>query len=209
MQIKKNKKISLKILRRNWLTITIAFLFRNTMIILASLTTRNIMHVKHSMHFSNILTFILYIFLDPPLTIGLSSYYLKLSRNEFASELEIFKFIKTYKKCFKLVWYTRLNALAWSVLLFFPGLISIYRYKFSYFLFIDNRELEIKEILDLSRKYSKNRKIDMLMLDLSYIIWWFFTLITLFIPLPFLLAYIRLSFTNIYNETLEKNKQTV
>ncbi|WP_409967333.1 DUF975 family protein [Bengtsoniella intestinalis] len=60
---------------------------------------------------------------------------------------------------------------AWSLLFVFPGIIAAYRYRFALLNLCENPELSAGEALALSKKQTKGYKLQVFMLDLSFIPW--------------------------------------
>lgn len=59
----------------------------------------------------------------------------------------------------------------WSLLLFIPGIIKSYQYKFVPFILAQNPKLSIKEAMALSTTMTNNDKTNLFILDLSFIGW--------------------------------------
>ncbi len=69
----------------------------------------------------------------------------------------------------------------WSWLFFFPGIIAFYRYRMAPYLLMNNpKKAEIQCIRD-SKKFMKGNKWKLFSLDLSFIGWWFLTVIPIYI----------------------------
>ena len=59
----------------------------------------------------------------------------------------------------------------WSILLFIPGIIAAYRYRFAYFNLIEYPELSVSQAIALSCRQTEGRKWDLFALDLSFFGW--------------------------------------
>lgn len=59
----------------------------------------------------------------------------------------------------------------WSMLFFFPGIIAAYRYRFAILNLCQNPELTPREALQRSKQQSRGYKLQLFMLDLSYVPW--------------------------------------
>lgn len=64
---------------------------------------------------------------------------------------------------FRVVW--------WSLLLFVPGIVAAYRYRFAIYNIMENNELTASEAIALSCQQTKGMKWDLFVLDLSFIGW--------------------------------------
>ena len=74
----------------------------------------------------------------------------------------------------KLIWcqiLTGLFVFAWSLLFFFPGIIALYRYHFATFNLLDDDSLTVRQAIALSCKQTKGKKLDLFVLDLSFLGW--------------------------------------
>lgn len=61
----------------------------------------------------------------------------------------------------------------WTLLLIVPGIIKTYEYRMVPYLLADNPDLSTSEALEMSRKMTDGNKMDMFILDLSFLGWLF------------------------------------
>ncbi len=66
----------------------------------------------------------------------------------------------------------------WALLFIIPGIVKSYAYSMSFYLAQRKPELAANEALDLSKKITKGYKMDLFILDLSYLGWYFIGLFT-------------------------------
>ena len=59
----------------------------------------------------------------------------------------------------------------WSLLLFIPGIIAAYRYRFAYYNILTDGSLSASEAIALSSRQTAGMKMDLFVLDLSFIGW--------------------------------------
>ena len=59
----------------------------------------------------------------------------------------------------------------WSMLLFFPGIIAAYRYRFAMYNLCENPEMGVMEALNMSKAQTRGHKWELFVLDLSWIGW--------------------------------------
>ena len=59
----------------------------------------------------------------------------------------------------------------WSLLLFIPGIIAAYRYRFAYYNILTDGSLSASEAIALSCRQTAGMKMDLFVLDLSFIGW--------------------------------------
>lgn len=66
-----------------------------------------------------------------------------------------------------------LFTLLWSMLLFVPGIIAAYSYRMALYILIDHPEMSAMECLRESKRMMKGHKMELFVLDLSFIGWSF------------------------------------
>ena len=59
----------------------------------------------------------------------------------------------------------------WSLLLFVPGIIAMYRYKMALYILLDNPQMSVMQCLKESSKLMKGHKMEFFVLELSFIGW--------------------------------------
>ncbi len=65
----------------------------------------------------------------------------------------------------------------WSLLLVIPGIIAAYRYSFAVYIMIDHPEMSAMDCLRESKRLTNGYKGQLFLLDLSFILWFFLTMI--------------------------------
>ena len=74
----------------------------------------------------------------------------------------------------KLIWcciQITVRVFLWSLLLFIPGIIAAYRYRFAYYNILTDGSLSASEAIALSCRQTAGMKMDLFVLDLSFIGW--------------------------------------
>ena len=74
----------------------------------------------------------------------------------------------------KLIWcciQITVRVFLWSLLLFIPGIIAAYRYRFAYYNILTDGSLSASEAIALSSRQTAGMKMDLFVLDLSFIGW--------------------------------------
>ena len=66
---------------------------------------------------------------------------------------------------------TGLFVFLWSLLLVIPGIIAIYRYRFALYNLCENPELGVMDALRLSKQQTMGFKLDLFVLDVTFIGW--------------------------------------
>ncbi len=67
----------------------------------------------------------------------------------------------------------------WALLLIIPGIIKAYAYSMSFYLLIQEPELNSSEAIEKSKDLTRGYKMDLFLLDLSYLGWYILGLFTL------------------------------
>ena len=79
----------------------------------------------------------------------------------------------------------------WSLLLFFPGIIAAYRYRFALYNLCDNPQHSPSEALNMSKAQTRGYKWQLFVLDLSFLGWNILCALTLGILSIWILPYIQ------------------
>lgn len=66
----------------------------------------------------------------------------------------------------------------WSMLLIVPGIIAAYRYRFALYNLCENPELGVMEALAMSKAQTKGYKLDLFVLDVTFLGWSFLCVLT-------------------------------
>ncbi len=149
------------------------------------------------------------IFLTGPMLYGLSYSSLKLSKTK-----EIIK-IKDLFVGFKENVFIRqvgvsllsfLFIFLWSLLFVVPGIIALYRYSLVYYISIDNPDLTVGAILDKSKNMMKGHKMDLFILYLSFIGWFFLSILTFGLGFLWLVPYMHQTVAEFYIDLKNKEK---
>lgn len=113
------------------------------------------------------------IFIHGALNCGISFFFLKMIRSD--DELNVGDlfcgFKENYTKNLLLGFLNLLFILLWSLLLVIPGLVKIYSYSMTYYISIDNPQLEPIDCITRSRELMDGNKKRLFYLHLSFIGW--------------------------------------
>ena len=96
----------------------------------------------------------------------------------------------------KLIWcciQITVRVFLWSLLLFIPGIIAAYRYRFAYYNILTDGSLSASEAIALSSRQTAGMKMDLFVLDLSFIGWIFLTVVTAGVAWVYLTPYMQLA----------------
>ena len=109
-----------------------------------------------------------------PLAYGVSTIFLNVVRNgEDINFGNLFKgFTNHFIQTFLLSLIQSLFIALWSLLFVIPGIVKSYAYSMSFFIKADNPDYDWKQCLDESIRITKGHKMELFMLDLSFIGWY-------------------------------------
>ena len=118
---------------------------------------------------------------------------------EISSSL-VDKFKADYLKSIKVIGLMSIYVFLWSLLLLIPGIIKAYSYCFAPFISMDNENLTAEECIQLSMKMTQGYKMKLFLLDLSFIGWYFLSIITLGVGLLWVIPYHEAAHIMIYED---------
>lgn len=72
-----------------------------------------------------------------------------------------------------------LFTMLWTLLFIIPGIVKSYAYSMSFYIAVLKPELSANDALDRSKELTIGHKMDIFMLDLSYILWYLIGIFTL------------------------------
>lgn len=97
----------------------------------------------------------------------------------------------------------------WTLLLIIPGIIKTFSYAMTPFILHEYPTVGVNDAIDISRKMMKGHKLDLFLLELSFIGWAFLCVLTLGIGFLWLTPYMQTSISIFYEdvkaEYIEKN----
>jgi len=124
--------------------------------------------------------------LIPILDTGFMSYCMKLSRKSDTEYKDLFNGLLFFKKVLLIFIITFILVFLWSFLFIFPGIVASYRYRQAYYILIDDPTKTALQCLAESAHLMHGKKMDLFILDLSFLGWHILNLILIAItPLAF------------------------
>ena len=115
---------------------------------------------------------ILRIFLGYILEVGGRKYFIELSRgNSNLSYLLKYFNKKHYQNIVTTLLFRGVYIFLWTLLLIIPGIIKMYEYRFVPYILAENPDLNHNRVLDLSREMTAGEKMNIFILDLSFLGW--------------------------------------
>lgn len=86
----------------------------------------------------------------------------------------------------------------WTLLLVIPGMIKHYSYRMVPYLLAENPELDSLDAINMSKEMTAGRKMDMFILDLSFILWFLLGIFTFGIGFIFIMPYYNATYAEVY-----------
>jgi len=131
---------------------------------------------------------------------GFMIYVLTISRDYPAGFGTLFDGFALF---FKVLWlYIRMGIVIflWSLLLFVPGIVAVYSYRQSAYLLMDHPDWSVKQCMRESKRLMRGHKMDLFVLDLSFIGWYLLT------AFPFMMVYVlpytKTTYAIFYNQLI-------
>ncbi len=124
-----------------------------------------------------------------PLAWGYSVYHLGFVRNTDLSFERLFDGYKDFTRIFLTILLVYLYTILWSLLLLVPGIIKSYSYAMTYFILKDEPELKNNGAIEKSMKMMEGHKMELFLLDLSFIGWALLSILTLGLGILLLYPY--------------------
>ena len=149
---------------------------------------------------------LLSLLLAGPLQLGMSIYFLNIFYDKPASIENLIEGFKPLLKVLLLYFLISTVTLIGFMLLVIPGVIISLGLSMSYYIFIEEPELTIEEILKKSWKLTEGYKMELFILQLRFIPWYVLGILSFFVGVFFVLPWHQL--TLIYYYTFLKKTST-
>ena len=109
-----------------------------------------------------------------PLAVGVTSVFVFLLRGKNAIDIEdMFSgFKNNFGRNLLLGFLANLFIALWSLLFIIPGIVKTYAYSMAYYIANEHPEYDWKVCLDESQRLTRGHKLDLFVLDLSFIGWY-------------------------------------
>lgn len=139
------------------------------------------------------------IFLGYTLEVGCKRYFVKSTQNDVNLNNIGFGFNKIkYLSILKAMLWKDLFTFLWSLLFLIPGIVKSYSYAMVPYILADNPNTDYRRAIELSMKMTNNQKLEMFILDLSFIGWSILGLLACCIGIVFLQPYINATKAELY-----------
>lgn len=130
------------------------------------------------------------IFLGYPLEVGGRRFFIEGARGDADLNYLGYAFAKgKYLNIVKTMFFRSLYTFFWSLLFIIPGIIKSYSYSMVPYILAENPQMESDQAIRLSMNMTKGEKLDMWVLDLSFLGWYILGTIAFFIGVFFVMPY--------------------
>ena len=147
---------------------------------------------------ASILGILYTIFIGNVIVVGKNGYFIK-NYDENPELGEIFKGFKgNYLNVVKIMFLMDLKTLLWLLLFIIPGFVKAYEYSMIPYLLAENPNLSASQAFSLSKQMTTGQKMDLFVLDLSFLGWIILGLICCGIGILFVLPYPEATRAEVY-----------
>ena len=147
---------------------------------------------------ASILGILYTIFIGNVIVVGNNGYFIK-NHDENPGLGEIFSGFKgNYLNVVKIMFLMDLKTLLWLLLFIIPGFVKAYEYSMIPYLLAENPNLSADEAFSLSKQMTTEQKMDLFVLDLSFLGWIILGLICCGIGILFVLPYPEATRAEVY-----------
>ena len=113
---------------------------------------------------------------------------------------DAFSGFKNFGKSIGLFFWQLLWVFFWTLLFIIPGIIKSYSYCMSFYILVDHPEITVREALNESKRMTQGHKIDLFILQLSFIGWGILATLTFGIGYFWLIPYMQVTMANTYKK---------
>ena len=155
---------------------------------------------------ASILGILYTVFIGNVIVVGKNGYFIK-NHDENPELSEIFSSFKgNYLNVVKIMFLMDLKTLLWLFLFIIPGVVKAYEYSMIPYLLAENPNLSASQAFSLSKQMTTGQKMDLFVLDLSFLGWIILGLICCGIGILFVLPYPEATKAEVYLNLKESVK---
>lgn len=133
------------------------------------------------------------------LSMGFTAYTLRVINRQPAGINDLFAYARYCLKIWGLSIVMGFFVFAWSLLLWVPGIIAMYRYSQAVYIFAENLDKGIMECINESKAMMYGHKMDKFVLDLSFILWYLLAGVTCGLAGLYVTPYVEITNAAFYN----------
>ena len=155
---------------------------------------------------SGIISEVVSLLITSMLGFGQISFFLKISRNEDVTYMELFSKTKMVWLYLGISLVSSIIAALWTIVFIIPGIIASIAYSQALLIALDNPDIGIIDAISKSKEMMKGYKMEYFILNLSFIGWIILGIFTFGIGYLWLMPYITVTQCNFYNHLKNANK---
>lgn len=142
-----------------------------------------------------------------PLTVGVCSVFVSLFRKGSAQFEDMFGGFRNFFNNFITGLLVNVFIALWSMLFIIPGIIKTYAYAMTFYIQNDHPEMTETDAITASREMMRGHKMELFLLDLSFIGWYLLSALTFGVLLLYVLPYHNAARTAFYEELIGNSSQ--
>lgn len=135
---------------------------------------------------------------SPAFAFSTTLIYLAIVANRSIQVSDAFQGFSFFWTAFKVNFLTGLFTMLWSLLFVIPGIIKSYSYSMSMYIAAENPQIPALDAINLSKKMTEGHKMDLFVLDLSFIGWILLSVITVGLGFIWVGPYMSATYANTY-----------
>ena len=137
--------------------------------------------------------------ITPAFTIAIACIYLNMAQGVKPEIKELFTHFGEFGNAFLVSFLMSLFTILWSLLFIIPGIVKAYSYSQAIYVMADNPGIGPLEAINRSKEMMKGHKMELFILELSFIGWGLLCIITFGIAAIWVGPYVSATMTNFYN----------
>ena len=145
--------------------------------------------------------------LSPALSLAVIVIYLKMTAGQKPAVGDVFSKFDQFWPAFKVSFLSGLFIILWSLLFWIPGIVKAYSYSMANYILAENPGIGAREAITRSRAMMDGHKMELFVLELSFIGWLLLVGITFGIAAIWVGPYMNATMANFYNKI--KNETVV
>ena len=134
----------------------------------------------------------------PIMAMGMTMVYLGVSNNQEPKVEGVFGGFNIFGKAWFLSFLMELFIMLWAMLFVIPGIIKGYSYSMAPYILADNPTMTAREALNESKRITNGAKMDLFILELSFIGWALLGVVTFGLALIYVVPYMAATRANVY-----------
>ena len=139
------------------------------------------------------------VLLTPAFSISLIRAYLNLTKGGTIAIGDVFSAFDDFWCAFKVNFFNGLFVFLWSLLLIVPGIIKGISYSMAPYILAENKGKSALECINESKAMTEGHKMELFVLELSFIGWFLLGIVTCGIAFIWITPYMSATYSNVYN----------